>query len=235
MELTFPKSAMYTRDIPKENPLHEHCFDISRGTAPHWQGEGNPELWNEPDWQSGDLDRVIRSTEGFIDKHREDLIKRNKFWTANTQLTPALGAGFSDFLKDGGSIRPKDLALGGGIDLFGKGHFDGSNKHLRECGVLKKPLWKKHASILLYDFADTHTAGAIVAMNLEDGDPDDVRPERAGPEGHQGGGGGGHGLGPGGPGRGDHQGQGGGRGGGDIKDVIQDKAQGFMEGLAKKF
>ena len=163
--------AFAGNQAPQADHKIKEIFWATGQVAWHWLGEGNPALWNEPTWQSGKLDQVIASTEDWMHKNADRLAKKDKFWVAQMQLTPALGQGISTFIKDGASIRPKDLALGGGsfgTGLSLPGHSkEGTNKQLREGGVLKKPFWKNHASILQYDFADTETTGAIVAMNLK--------------------------------------------------------------------
>ena len=149
--------------LGQDHPMSKHYWAVGNDT-PNWLGDGNELLWNEPTWQSGELEKVIRSTEEWIQKNKPKCEERNKFWLAYLQLTPALGQGIVTFLKEGGSVRPKDLALGGGMGSHGK--FHGSNKELRDSDVLKKRLWRRHASCLMYDFADTHTTGAVVAMNI---------------------------------------------------------------------
>ncbi|KAK3705989.1 hypothetical protein LTR37_012983 [Vermiconidia calcicola] len=152
-------------NVGKEHPVQDYAWNVGGGT-PHWLGEGNEKLWNEPTWQSGEIKKVLHSTEDWIESNKEKAAERNKFWVAQLQLTPVLGQNITTFFKEGGSIRPKDLALGGGIGS--KGKFKGSNKELRDSKILKKPIWKKHASCIIYDFADTHTTGAIVRMNIPD-------------------------------------------------------------------
>ena len=134
------------------------------GSTNCWMGNNDPLLWNEPTWQSGEIDKVLKSTEEFIQKHEKQCSQRNKFWVANLQLTPVLGQNITTFFKEGGSIRPRDLALGGGIGTHGS--FKGSNKELRESGALKKPLWTQNASCIIYDFCDVQTTGLIVSMNM---------------------------------------------------------------------
>lgn len=202
---------------PDGHPIAKFYWTVG-GNTKNWLGDGNQLLWNEPDWQSGDLKKVLRSTEKYIEQNQDKLAPRNKFWVAFVQLTPVLGQSITTFFKEGGSIRPKDLALGGGMGTHGK--FAGSNKELRDSGVLKRALWKKHASCIMYDFCDKDTTGAIVAMNIPGGDDDDdgpgprpgAGPGPAGDDDHEGGGRGGHGggRGRGGPG---HGGGGHGRGG----------------------
>jgi hypothetical protein len=193
---------------PKGHPIAPYYWPVGGNTA-CWLGENNPQLWNEPTWQSGELKQVLKSTEEFIEKNQGKLAERNRFWLAQLQLTPVLGQSITTFFKEGGSIRPKDLALGGGIGTHGS--FKGSNKELRESRTLKKALWRKHASCIMYDFCDKDTTGDIVAMNLPEGEDDD----NDGPSGGGGGRGGhgeGRGGGGGGRGRGDHHRGGGGRG-----------------------
>ena len=151
----------------KEHHITKYYWDVGANTE-NWLGDGNQLLWNEPTWQSGEIKKVIDSTEEYIKKNQEKLAERKKFWTASLQLTPVLGQNIVTFFKDGGSVRPKDLALGGGIGSHGK--FQGSNKEVRDSGVLEKSLWRQHASCIMYDFADPQTTGAIVAMNLDDGE-----------------------------------------------------------------
>lgn len=134
------------------------------GSTNCWLGNNDPKLWNEPTWQSGEIDKVLKSTEEFIKQHEKQLSQRDKFWVANLQLTPVLGQSITTFFKEGGSIRPRDLALGGGIGTHGS--FKGSNKELRESGVLKTPEWTQNASCLIYDFCDTQTTGLMVSMNM---------------------------------------------------------------------
>ena len=195
-------------NLDKQHPLAKHLWDVG-GNTPNWVGDGSELLWNEPTWQSGDLDKVIKSTEEFINKNQAKLAERNKFWVASLQLTPVLGQNIVTFFKDGASVRPKDLALGGGLGSHGK--FDGSNAELRKKGILKKALWKNHASCIMYDFCDTNTTGDIVAMNLPGAGGDDDGPARKGggrhdgnddDDGPGGGRGGGHHRGGGGEGRG---------------------------------
>lgn len=186
----------------KEHPAIKYYWNVGQNTD-NWLGDGNELLWNEPTWQSGDIKKVIKSTEEYIEKNGDKIDKRDKFWAASVQLTPALGGSISTFISSGGSVRPKDLALGGGIGTHGS--FKGSNKELRESGTLKKRPWKRHASLVMYDFADTDTAGDIVAMNL----PPFALYDEKGGEDHEGGGRGGHG----GRGGGEGRGRGGGRGG----------------------
>jgi hypothetical protein len=192
-------STPNTQTGHKDHEMAKYYWDAGANTA-NWMGDGNEMLWNEPVWTSGDLKKVLKSTEDWIEKNQERAAARNKFWMACAQLTPALGQGFVTFLKEGASVRPKDLALGGGIGT--KGSFKGSNKELRDSGTLKTALWRKHASCILYDFCDTDTTGHIVAMNLMDGADDD------GPSGGGGGEAGGRGGGGGGSGRGGHHGGG---------------------------
>ena len=97
-----------------KHDLHDYYWDITRDAAPNWLGNADQKLWNEPDWQSGDIHKVLNSTESWITQHQKELEKRNHFWVAMLQLTPALGQDISSFLKAGASVRPKDLALGGG-------------------------------------------------------------------------------------------------------------------------
>lgn len=202
------------------HPVSPYYWPVGNNT-PTWLGENSELLWNEPTWQSGDIHKVLQSTEEFIKKNQEHLAERKKFWLAQLQLTPVLGQSITTFFKDGGSVRPKDLALGGGIGTHGS--FKGSNKEIRDAGIFKKPLWRKHASCLCYDFCDTETTGRIVAMNrkhmravlsmdiltaafpVPDGNDDDDGPD----EGQ------GHGEGAGRGGRGGGRGRGGehGRGG----------------------
>ena len=192
-------TGMQMLKLGKEHPIRKYYWDVGNNTD-NWLGDGNELLWNEPTWQSGEIKKVIHSTEEYIQKNQPKLAERNKFWTASLQLTPVLGQNIVTFFKEGGSIRPKDLALGGGMGSHGQ--FHGSNKELRESGVLKKSLWKKHASCIMYDFCDPQTTGCIVAMNIPDGNDDNE------------GGAGGAGRGGGGAGRGgNHEGRGrGGRG-----------------------
>ena len=199
--------------LPEQNPLSKYVWEVGQNT-PNWIGDGNQLLWNEPTWQSGDIHKVFESTEKFMNQNESKLADRDRFWIAFLQLTPALGASITTFLKDGGSVSPKDLALGGGMGTHGS--FTGSNKTLRDSGVLKEPLWKKNASCLLYDFADEKTSGAIVAMNVGAGNPPQGAGESAHEE-HEGGGRGGRGGGHGGRGghEGPHRGGRGGRGRGD--------------------
>lgn len=145
------------------HPIDKYIWDVGANTS-CWLGANNPKLWNEPVWQSGDLNKVIKSTEEFIHENEAKLAERDKFWVAMLQLTPALGQGISSFIKDGGSIRPRDLALGGGIGTHGS--FEGSNQELRESGVLETALWKKTASAMIYDFCDEKTTGLMVSMNI---------------------------------------------------------------------
>ena len=193
-------------------PDHEiaaYYWSVGNSTK-NWLGDGNEMLWNEPTWQSGDLKKVLKSTEEYIGKNQEKLAKRDKFWIAQCQLTPVLGQSITTFFKEGGSIRPRDLALGGGMGTHGG--FKGSNKELRDSGMLKKAVWRKHASCIFYDFCDNDTTGHIVAMNLPGGGDDD-EPGPAGgkhdgaDEGHHEGGG------RGGRGGGRGRGEGGHRGG----------------------
>ena len=197
----------------QKHEMAKYYWDVGGNTA-NWMGDGNEMLWNEPDWTSGELPKVLKSTENWIEKNQERVAQRNKFWLASVQLTPALGQSITTFFKEGASVRPKDLALGGGIGSHGS--FKGSNKELRDSKTLKKVLWKKHASCIMYDFCDPDTTGEIVAMNLTDGDDDG--PGEAGGHGGRGGGGGGRGRGGhhgGGDGADDehHGGRGGHRGG----------------------
>ena len=194
----------------KPHPISKYFWDVGQNTS-NWLGDGNELLWNEPTWQSGELPKVLKSTEEYISKNQDKLSQRDKFWVAYLQLTPVLGQGVVTFFKEGGSIRPKDLALGGGFGTQGK--FHGSNAELRQFKGLKGRLWKKHACGVMYDFADTETTGAIVAMNIpgDDDDDDDGPSGKAG--GKHGGGKGGRGGGEGG-GRGGGEGHGRGGGGG---------------------
>ena len=178
------------------------------GDTSNWLGDGNEMLWNEPDWTSGELKKVLNSTEKWIEKNENRAAARNKFWFAFVQLTPALGQNFMTFLKEGASVRPKDLALGGGIGTHGG--FKGSNQELRDSGTLKKSAWRKHASCIMYDFCDPDTTGHIVAMNLPGGDDDG--PGGKGKGGHHGGGDGADDEGGHRGGRGGHRGGGRGRG-----------------------
>ncbi|KAK5171481.1 uncharacterized protein LTR77_004626 [Saxophila tyrrhenica] len=182
---------------PDGHPIAKYYWKVGANTK-NWLGENNELLWNEPTWQSGDIKKVLHSTEQYINQNQDKLKERNRFWIAQLQLTPVLGQSISTFFSQGGSVRPKDLALGGGMGTHGK--FAGSNNELRQSGVLKKALWRKHASCIHYDFCDKDTTGDIVAMNLPSGDEDDAG-EGAG-EGHEGGGGRGGRAGRGGRGRG---------------------------------
>lgn len=145
------------------HPIEKYIWEVGNNT-PCWIGAGNPKLWNEPTWQSGELKKVLQSTEEFIKENEKQLDGRDRFWVANLQLTPVLGQSISTFISEGGSIRPKDLALGGGLGTHGS--FKGSNKELRESGKLDSPLWKKTASCMIYDFCDIQTTGDIVKMNI---------------------------------------------------------------------
>lgn len=187
--------------VPDGHPMEKYVWSVGSNTK-NWLGENNEMLWNEPTWQSGEIKKVLQSTEEYMNKNQDKLKERNKFWVAQLQLTPVLGQNITTFFKQGGSVRPKDLALGGGMGTHGK--FDGSNQELRKSGILRKSLWKKHASCIHYDFCDKDTTGDIVAMNLPGGDDDDDGPGEggAGRGGGRGGRGGGDGPHRGGRGRG---------------------------------
>lgn len=150
-----------TTKLPQ--PAEKYIWHVG-GDTKHWMGDGDQMLWNEPTWQSGDVTKVLASTEDFMRKNRDKTLKRDRFWVAFLQLTPVLGQSISTFIKDGGSVRPKDLALGGGLGTHGA--FEGSNQKVRDSGVFQKPIWKNNASCILYDFCDIKTTGAIVAMNI---------------------------------------------------------------------
>ena len=186
-----------------DHPMRGYYWDVGGNTC-NWMGDGNQDLWNEPEWTSGELPKVLKSTEKWMNENTDRAGVRNKFWLANMQLTPVLGQSFMTFIKEGASIRPKDLAIGGGIGTHGQ--FKGSNQELRDSGALKKKIWKKHASLLCYDFCDTETTGHIVAMNLP---PFAVEDGTTGVAENPGQGGG---PGPGGPGPGGRGGGGAGRG-----------------------
>lgn len=105
--------------------------------------------YTDETWHSGRPSECRRVTEKFIQDHEAVITSREHFWVAPCQLTPSFGG---PYWRTSFSYSPRSLTRV-------------ANPYSHSILVISE-LWRRHASIMVFDFPDAELIEGVIGMNV---------------------------------------------------------------------